>query len=222
MGVFSAKMVECLESRTMLSASAPVTLSNPPVSSPPLPAQIIHKVLTIEGTRAAEVISIRVGDDSSIIVDVGAQEFTFSSSSYKSILINAGRGDDLVSIGSVRRPIFAPALVWGGLGNDTISSGAGNDELHGGSGWDSIFGGAGNDIVVGESQSDTLFGGDGDDTLLGGESDDIIVGNAGADIQYGNAGSDLFVIEPGESRRRQVSDPGNGDTSIVNDGTYNA
>lgn len=68
----------------------------------------------------------------------------------KRILGTSGN-DNLVWLNS------EPAVMAGGLGNDT---------LRGGDGTDRLFGGAGNDTLHYSSGSDTLFGGTGNDTYI--------------------------------------------------------
>ncbi|WP_457649605.1 Hint domain-containing protein [Profundibacter sp.] len=67
-------------------------------------------------------------------------------------------------------------VVYGGAGNDTITTG---DDA------DVIFGGTGDDTIDGGIDADTIDGGDGDDVIVGGEGSDIIDGGAGDDTIYG-------------------------------------
>jgi CshA-type fibril repeat protein len=66
--------------------------------------------------------------------------------------------------------------VYGGAGNDTISTGDDADEIFGGVGDDSIDAGIDNDLV---------YAGDGTDTVIGSEGRDTIYGNLGGDLIYG-------------------------------------
>ena len=66
--------------------------------------------------------------------------------------------------------------VYGGAGNDVISTGDDNDV---------IFGGTGNDTIDGGIDDDEIDGGDGDDIIVGGEGSDDILGGAGDDTIYG-------------------------------------
>lgn len=80
--------------------------------------------------------------------------------------VYGGRGDDDLTTGSGKQTVF-------GLGgNDTLNGGGGSDTLKGGSGDDELAGGAGND---------RLYGGPGDDELDGGPGDDLASGGTGAD-----------------------------------------
>ncbi len=76
--------------------------------------------------------------------------------------------------------------LYGGAGNDTITSQGGNDLLDGGLDNDSLDGGADND---------TLFGGDGNDTLNGGNDNDTLDGGNGDDSMVGGAGTDVYIVD---------------------------
>jgi Ca2+-binding RTX toxin-like protein len=78
--------------------------------------------------------------------------------------------------------------LFGGPGNDVISSGSGNDALDGGMGNDMLDAGGGNDALDGEFGS-FAQGQEGNDTLNGG---------AGIDIMtfFGSAGNDELIANP--------------------------
>jgi Ca2+-binding RTX toxin-like protein len=100
--------------------------------------------------------------------------------------ILAGAGNDTISITST---ITAGAFVYGGDGDDTISTGAGNDFIYGEAGNDTILAGGGNDYLYGGTGVDSLKGQDGNDRLWGNNAlfDDNVV-----DYLYGGSGSDTF------------------------------
>ncbi|KPP91205.1 MAG: putative Ca2+-binding protein [Rhodobacteraceae bacterium HLUCCA08] len=75
-------------------------------------------------------------------------------------------------------------LVFGGAGNDTITTGDDRD---------TIFGGAGNDVIDAGIDDDYVEAGEGDDTVIGGEGRDTILGGDGDDVLYG--GLDLSVSD---------------------------
>lgn len=117
-------------------------------------------------------------------------------------------------------------MIFGGDGNDSISStggyvegGAGNDLINadsGGGGNNTVLGGDGNDTISGRLTSNvnafdqTYFGGEGDDSLVGSVWGDTLSGGAGndtlsnfggrigdTDFLSGGAGADVFVILSG-------------------------
>jgi Ca2+-binding RTX toxin-like protein len=185
--------LEHLEPRRMLSAS------------------IAHRVLLIDGTPRADRIVLARGKRA-VTVHVNGEVSQFSLKSFGTIRIRAGKGDDLVTIGTNDSAVAAAAFVIAGAGNDTVitcegndtvegeggddqlSTAAGNDLVDGGMGHDQIYGGKGNDSLHGDNNADTIFGGDGDDEISGGPGDDELYDGIGVDQVYGNGGTDSFHI----------------------------
>ncbi|WP_068309682.1 Hint domain-containing protein [Aliiruegeria sabulilitoris] len=111
-------------------------------------------------------------------------------------------GDDVIDTSSTGIPL--PDLGFGPYGPvpeipadgdptddmDTVYGGAGNDTITTGDDADYIDGGEGDDTIDGGLDADTIFGGDGADTIIGGEGSDEIDGGAGDDVIYGGLGSD--------------------------------
>jgi Ca2+-binding RTX toxin-like protein len=95
--------------------------------------------------------------------------------------VNAGAGDDLVSVDPRVR---IPATLRGGLGDDHLSGGGGADKL---------IGGSGNDVLNGRGGNDSLFGGSENDLLLGGTGDDLLNGGSGEDRLHGQSGRNELV-----------------------------
>ena len=113
------------------------------------------------------------------------------------IRVNAGDGNDVVTIDETNGPLPAAELN-GGDGNDTLTGGSANDILAGQSGNDSLFGGAGNDVLSGSSGADVIAGGAGNDTLFGGDGNDFLDGDQGADTGFLGAGDDVFKWDQGD------------------------
>jgi RTX calcium-binding nonapeptide repeat (4 copies) len=93
--------------------------------------------------------------------------------------VNAGDGDDLVSISS---QVMVPVTMRAGSGRDTLTGGGGPDKL---------IGGDGNDKLNGRGGDDLLFGGDGNDELIGGSGNDVLRGGAGHDSVFGGSGENV-------------------------------
>src|SRR6476661_3111928 len=106
-------------------------------------------------------------------------------------------GDDIITMNEVNGALPA-ANLFGGDGNDILTSGSGNDLL---------FGQAGNDILLGKGGSDSLFGGDGNDTLTGGDGDDQMFGEAGNDRMIWNPGDDSDLMEGGDGTEQFTLTP---------------
>src|SRR5258706_12968641 len=120
-----AGCVETLEPRRMLSAA------------------VAHGVLSIEGTGRSDTIVLTMDSPRTLRVRVGNVESTFLKKTFGKIRVTAGRGEDLVTVGSDVNPITLPVSVSGGDGSDTIIGRAGGDKNDRGAGCRPHFGGAG-------------------------------------------------------------------------------
>jgi 3-phytase len=100
----------------------------------------------------------------------GDDEITVVEASGSNNLFGAAGDDPLTVIEGSRQSLF------GGSGNDTLTSNGSNNRLYGGSGDDKLF----------SSMNDSLFGGDGDDVLFAGQQ--------GGDRLSGSTGADQFWI----------------------------
>lgn len=103
------------------------------------------------------------------------------------VIINAGGGDDSVTVLAIDSGFTAAIEVRGGSGNDTINAAATTTTL-------ALNGDAGNDTITGGSGNDTLSGGDDDDLLQGGDGNDSLVGGAGTDTIVESGDVD-FVLD---------------------------
>ena len=194
--------LESLENRRLLSASLNATSG----------------LLTITGTDNPDHIAAFKFDGKLIVSEttfvpktstkpasVLSHKTSFALSSVKSILVNAGGGNDSASL----------AGFWGAWLSipSTINGGAGNDWLVGGNGADSISGNAGNDHIEGRGGADILHGNDGRDYLVGGAGADQIYGDAGNDFINALDGSGTDKVDGGTNDA--VSSTSVGDVAIV-------
>jgi len=93
--------------------------------------------------------------------------------------VNAGEGDDAVSVASM---VEVPVTMRGGPGRDALIGGGGPDKLIGGDGNDKLAGRGGDDLLFGGGGNDELFGGSGDDVMRGGSGQDTLVGGSGENV----------------------------------------
>ncbi|HEV2813486.1 MAG TPA: calcium-binding protein, partial [Solirubrobacteraceae bacterium] len=107
-----------------------------------------------------------------------------------------GEGDDVGS---------DVELVFGTLGDDTITGGPGDNAIDGSGGKDRLEGGDGDDDIRGGPGDDVIGGGAGKDELRGGGDDDQIDGGPGEDLAIGQDGEsesadgvDLIELRDGE------------------------
>lgn len=89
--------------------------------------------------------------------------------------IIAGDGGDIIDLSSTEF-ILGDVSISGGRGNDILWGNVGNDTISGAQGDDIIDGGPGNDILNGNLDNDIITGGIGDDRINGGSGDDILYG----------------------------------------------
>jgi Ca2+-binding RTX toxin-like protein len=117
------------------------------------------------------------------------------------IHVNAGDGDDVITLDETNGPLPA-AQLFGGDGNDTLTGGSGNDELSGQDGNDSLSGRGGDDSLSGGSGDDFIAGGTGNDVLVGGAGNDFLDGDQGTDVGILGAGDDVFRWDQGDGSDR--------------------
>ncbi|MDB5322150.1 MAG: hypothetical protein JWN40_3781 [Phycisphaerales bacterium] len=142
-------------------------------------------ILTIAGDSAANTINVTLNAAGNYRVVVGTQiNQTFSFSAVSSIIIQAGAGNDIVTIGN---GITIAAEIHGAEGNDIVQGGGGNDMIFGEAGTNILEGNAGDDVVVGGAGTDIISGGNGRDILIGGLGSDLITGDNGDDILIAGA-----------------------------------
>jgi transglutaminase-like putative cysteine protease/uncharacterized membrane protein len=116
------------------------------------------RVLYVKGTESVDAIVVRQTGPNTVTVYISPTLYiaSFPLNSFDVIVICGLGGSDSIA---VEAPIYKPAIIYGGEGNDTISSGSGPDFL---------FGGPGVDVIAGNAGDDTISGGPGNDTLSGG------------------------------------------------------
>ena len=122
--------------------------------------------LMVGGTSGADTIVVGPGTTSATVdVTVNGVSESVAVSSFDSIVVLAGAGDDNVS---VTAPVSVRRSLYGQGGDDTLSGGDGPSVLVGGDGNDTLIGGSARDVLVGGLGADTLQGNGGDDILIPG------------------------------------------------------
>lgn len=174
------------------------------VDDPENPGQ---SLLLVNGTSANDTITVQAVPlpNWQIRVKVNANSFgPFNFAALGRIAVFGNAGNDTITVSPL---IAIPAVLYGGIGNDTLKGGsgfdalrgeAGNDKLDGGAGDDLLEGGVGDDSLMGAGGRDKLLGGDGKDKLEGGAGDDLLQGGAGDDTLKGGSGQDTLVGEGGK------------------------
>lgn len=183
-----------------------VSLGVTPLEDRTVPATVVLSagVLGIIGTDGNDIITVAPSSGGQLTVTatvvgpngVASQPQTFNvlASLVQSIRIDAGAGNDVVTLDP---SITIPAQINGGAGNDSLTGGSGNDLLIGGPGSDTLNGGPGNDILDGGRGNDLLNGGKGDDLLIGGLGNDTLNGGLGNDTLSGGPGNNTLNGDAG-------------------------
>jgi len=99
--------------------------------------------------------------------------------------------------------------VFGGAGNDVISTGDDADEIDGGTGNDTIDGGIDDDTITGGTGDDSIIGQHGADSIFGNDGDDFI--NAGGSTYGGNEPDATDILPEND---RDFADGGAGNDTI--------
>ena len=157
MGRFST-IIETLESRTLLAGS-PLGASEAAYAG--------GTQLRLQGSADADAITVTRTVDGSLLVANGDWSQLFGGS-YKSLRIDAGAGDDAVTLDA---SVDLDAILYGGAGNDALTGGGGDDRLYGGLGANTLAGGGGDDVLV----------------SIGGANTDRLTGDAGRDSFWADA-----------------------------------
>ncbi len=145
--------------------------------------------------------SIRGQDFGRIYGDQGPSENATDGSDFISVygpskVWGTGGNDEIY----INNSLGGDSEVSGGINNDTITivgggrnlvyGGDGNDDISTTTGVDTVYGGAGNDDIRTGLNTDYVYGEDGNDTIYGGDGNDQLSGNAGDDVIYGEGGDD--------------------------------
>src|SRR5687767_13200539 len=164
-------------------------------------------IVTIQGTKAADEIYVRVTIDlagSSSIAVVNGKETRITSAfepTPRKVVVHGRGGNDSI----VTRFLFSSgiAVIDSGTGDDHITIFGRRSRARGGDGDDLISVDTSDDdtaghILSGDNGNDTLKGSGGPDLLSGGSGDDVIKGNDGGDTLRGGSGRDRFFAGSGD------------------------
>jgi len=192
--------IQPLEHRTLLSSS------------------LVGGLLTVTGGGADNAIEVENFEliDPEVLVRIDGVEERFARADVTTILVNAGDGNDTVTIGSMKKNIVVNGeagddVLLAGRESGTYDGGAGNDLLVGGRASETLTGGDGEDTLRGNGDRDVLRGGDGRDRLDGGSGSDDLLGGNNRDTLQGRAGFDRLYGEGGPDSM----DGGSGDDRMV-------
>ena len=160
-------------------------------------------VIRVCATDGDDVIHISSRSLGTLDIEINGETVTYKNGDLKKLLIDAGAGDDVITI----EPQYIPDLymkgihVAGGEGNDKITGGSGNDVIFDYYGAADIDGGDGDDVIItrglskdgSQTYDSILRGGKGDDYIEGGLGNDKMDGGEGHDVLYGMSGDDQLL-----------------------------
>jgi Ca2+-binding RTX toxin-like protein len=175
----------------------------PDMAVPPFATLDGAGALTINGTDAADAMSLSLAANTITVTRNGASQM-FTAASVTSILLYLGAGNDQLGVGDGIMGLYCDGgegndHLAGGQFNDTLTGNAGHDKLLGGAGDDRLNGSGGHDKLWGELGVDRLYGHAGYDMLDGGAHVDRMWGDAGIDTLYGQGSNDQFYTLDGEA-----------------------
>jgi Ca2+-binding RTX toxin-like protein len=157
------------------------------VNSAPLPRRFrrrrqnrpAHAASPVQVTNDSIAIYPKSSNAKATVYSGGSSLGEFTVANFTSIRVDAGAGDDTVTVGSTEHGtgsgintafdtvVSKPATLNGEADNDTIYGTDQADMIDGGSGNDWLFGAAGNDTVYGRVGNDKVFGESANDVLWG-------------------------------------------------------
>jgi len=188
--------------------AAVVALGAADVALANVSAHVTGRTLVVSGDRRGTHITLRLQRGNrgrlQVVVD-GSVRFTFARRRFNAIVVNAGRGNDVV-------PIDQGRGAFTDVEKTTLSGGAGNDVLVGGKGAEKLLGGTGADSVTGNGGADSVSLGAGADAFAWdpGDGNDVVDGATGFDrvTVGGSAGNEAFDLAPNGTRLRLTRDLG--------------
>ncbi len=170
----------------------------------------LEDITVLAASGGNDEIHISNGADGGIIVSVNGEEYSYTRREARTLIIDAGAGNDNVTVDD---DVALDLHITGGAGNDKLQGGSGEDIIVDNYDSNVIDGGDGNDTLVAngyssknifekalayargdktvlDAPSNVIKGGDGNDYIEGGFGNDYINGGEGDDYIYGLDGDD--------------------------------
>jgi len=172
-------VLESLEERMFFSVAEPAL---PAVSFNT--ATLRHGTLLVEGSNKADniVISLAPEAHGTMVVNInGKLAGKFALASVNIVRAYGLSGSDKITVDESEDIITKKIDMFGGNGDDSLSSGSGDDLIIGGKGNDLLLGNDGKDFIEGNAGDDRIDAGGGADTVDGGPGNDVIQTGSGKD-----------------------------------------
>lgn len=153
------------------------------------PPVVNNSTLTVTSDVAGDTITLGVAAG---VITVNGTATTLAADANAQIVVNAGGGSDTVDAIGLAATNYKTLTINGGDGDDLLTGGAGNDGLHGDAGEDRVVGFKGVDLLSGGDGSDVLVwnNGDASDRDEGGAGTDEVEVNGAPTV------ADDFIAKP--------------------------
>jgi sugar lactone lactonase YvrE len=176
-GTFSVRVTVVDSAGNVVPGAASQAVAVRAVALEPDPADATLTALYVGGTAGSDVITIAPADVAGQTVAVTINGVLQPGGPFAPtghIVVYGQSGNEVIQvaakmIGGQVATVAVPALLFGGAGNNIIST-AGSSAVN------VLVGGSGNDLLIGGSGRDILIGGGGADTLRAGAGGDVVIG----------------------------------------------
>jgi Ca2+-binding RTX toxin-like protein len=130
-----------------------------PASAEVAPPEVNEKTLTVTSNDAGDSIALAVAGG---FISVNGTATTLAAGANDVIVVNAAGGNDTVDATALATTSYESLTVNGGEGDDLVTGGANEDVLHGDGGEDRLVGFKGKDEVSGGAGNDVMVWNNGD------------------------------------------------------------
>jgi Ca2+-binding RTX toxin-like protein len=172
------------------------------------------------GITTGNVSLIASGHDLLITDSVGGDTLTLKNqlsteSGISYLVFNGGTTENLEGLALTANA----SVLYGTVGNDTLTASSGTQTLTGNGGNDKFIGTGGVLTMNGALGNDTFIGGSGSQVMNGDGGSDIFEGSGGNDTMNGSTGNDTFIASTGTEK---MNGDGGSDIFIAGGGTASA
>ncbi|HNH35922.1 MAG TPA: calcium-binding protein, partial [Rhodocyclaceae bacterium] len=165
-------------------------------------AASVGRIVVNDAAGGADSLTVGAGVAADVAFHGGEGDDRVTSQSSGDHVLYGDAGKDRLAVVKAAGHSAGTARLYGGDGDDTLTTSDGNDSVYGGDGNDKIKTGLGDDYVEGGDESvavagakangDTIDTGSGNDTIYGGTGSDAIKAGDGNDLIYGGDESGLL------------------------------
>jgi Ca2+-binding RTX toxin-like protein len=153
------------------------------------PPVVNNNTLTVTSDAAGDTITLGVAAG---VITVNGTATTLAADANAQVVVNAGGGSDTVDAIGLAAANYKTLTINGGEGDDLLTGGAGNDGLHGDAGEDRLVGFKGVDLLDGGEGSDVLVWNNGDAS----DRDEGGAGTDEVEVNGAPTAADEFTAKP--------------------------